>query len=126
MSRRRRPPSRGRASAQSLDSWPLDQPTPNPAPDPEPAPASTVQPEPRSAPDPAKPLPARASNDHYCRRCGATGDGPIPPPGWLRLQRRGSGERDSWRPYQTLGLFCSVGCLVAEATAWQARGEATG
>jgi hypothetical protein len=78
-------------------------PDPPPTPPPTPAPASPPPPT------------ARPGDAYFCRRCGAGGDGPVAPPGWLRLQRRGDGQRDSWRPWQTLGLFCSATCLAADA-----------
>ena len=34
----------------------------------------------------------------------------------IELQRRGTGQADSWRPWQTTALYCSVACLTADLT----------
>jgi hypothetical protein len=72
----------------------------------------------------ATPTPlARPGNAHYCRRCSSTGDGPVPPAGWLRLQRRSTRERDSWPTWQTLGVYCGTACLVAEMAGQEAKAQ---
>jgi hypothetical protein len=95
--------------AGTLDPWPLDPPRPDPAPDPAPV---TDE---RAAPSRRDTAPTRAANDHFCRRCRSTGTGPIPPAGWLRLQRRSDQERAAYR-WSTSGIYCSLDCLVADFT----------
>jgi hypothetical protein len=50
---------------------------------------------------------------HYCRRCRTTGDGPVPPAGWLRLQRRSGHDRAAYA-WSTSGVYCGLDCLVAD------------
>jgi hypothetical protein len=107
VSRRSRSVGRGRAPA-TLPPWPLDPPT-----------VTTAATLPTATHD-ATPKPATAG--HYCRRCRSTGDGPVPPPGWLRLQRRSAGQSDSWR-WQTIGVYCGVECLTLD-TEGSAKGSA--
>ena len=104
---RRTLPGKGRYPA-PLPPWPLDPPRPDPAT------VDQARP-PRPGPPPAD------TAAHYCRRCRTTGDGPTPPAGWLRAQRRGDGQQDNWRPWQTLGIYCSAECLTADLTPEQTR-----
>jgi hypothetical protein len=70
--------------------------------------------------------PPRAGDAYYCRRCRASVTSPEPPTGWYRIQQRDPAERYSSRVFQTLGLFCSTGCLAAATAAWHAASDTDG
>jgi hypothetical protein len=100
------------ARANEIPIWPLDPPRNE-----NPATGSQVS-EADRAPAPVD-QPTRSG--YYCRHCGATGPSPVPPAGWLRAQRRGTGQGSDWRLWATLGLYCGVPCLVADLAPGQAR-----
>jgi hypothetical protein len=41
---------------------------------------------------------------------------------WYRVQQRDPQQRYSSRVFQTLGLYCSPGCLAADTAPWAAAG----
>jgi len=68
-----------------------------------------------TAPAPVADRHGRPGADYFCRHCGATAEGPEPPAGWWRLQRRQPGY--TGRVFTTSGLYCSVGCVAADTAA---------
>jgi hypothetical protein len=51
-------------------------------------------------------------DDYWCKSCHVAHTGPMPPPGWYRLQQR---HHAADRVWFTTGLFCSLPCVAADA-----------
>jgi len=69
--------------------------------------------------------PSSASNQPGGSRADTCPHGTVPT-GWYRVQQRDPNpNHQNSRVYGTLGLFCSVAYLPAEASAWQTTTTAT-